>query len=595
MIATEGLDPVHEHEAAPVLTIDDLHVSFTMPIGVTPAVRGVDIEMRRGEILAVVGESGSGKSTVGLAILGLLAGNAEIRGSIILDGHEIVGAPREVSRSIRRTNVRAVFQDPMTSLNPTMRVGHQLEEGITDDTSPEEWLRLVGITEPARRLRAFPHQLSGGQRQRVLVAMAMAGRPSLVVADEPTTALDVTVQKQILRLFRRLRDERGTAFLFVTHDLSVASDIADRIVVLYAGRVAETGPVKAVASTPAHPYSAALLEARFDLQADRSHQLPTISGEGSAAAFGSEGCPFAPRCILAVTECLAAPPPLIPVGQHAGLAACIRSNEVTPTLWERTASDWPAGSISAEAGPLVEVINVRKSFAHRRFGSSKGRVDALRGVSLSIRGGESVAIVGESGSGKSTLLRLVARLIEPDEGSVSFITPDDPQLVYQDAYASLTPWLTVAELVGERLRRLGLSAVDRHEHVIQALRRVGLREETARLKPPSLSGGQRQRVALARAISVPPKLLLCDEPVSAMDVSLAAAMLNLLVSLRLQLGMAMLFVTHDLAAARYVADRVAVMKDGEIVEEGTTELVVSEPQSEYTKLLLASMPGTARV
>jgi peptide/nickel transport system ATP-binding protein len=423
----------------------------------------------------------------------------------------------------------------------------------------------------------------------------MAGRPSLVVADEPTTALDVTVQKQILRLFRRLRDERGTAFLFVTHDLSVASDIADRIVVLYAGRVAETGPVKAVASTPAHPYSAALLEARFDLQADRSHQLPTISGEGSAAVFGSEGCPFAPRCILAVAECLGAPPPLIPVGQHAGLAACIRSNEVTPTLWERTASDWPAGSISAEAGPLVEVNSVRKSFAHRRFGSSKGRVDALRGVSLSIRGGESVAIVGESGSGKSTLLRLVARLIEPDEGSVSFITPDDPQLVYQDAYASLTPWLTVAELVGERLRRLSISAVDRHEHVIQALRRVGLREETARLKPPSLSGGQRQRVALARAISVPPKLLLCDEPVSAMDVSLAAAMLNLLVSLRLQLGMAMLFVTHDLAAARYVADRVAVMKDGEIVEEGTTELVVTEPQSEYTKLLLASMPGIARV
>ena len=595
MIAAEGLDPVREHEAAPVLTIHDLHVSFTMPTGVTPAVRGIDIEMRRGEILAVVGESGSGKSTVGLAILGLLAGNAEIRGSIVLDGHEIVGAPREVSRSIRRTNVRAVFQDPMTSLNPTMRVGHQLEEGITDDTSPEEWLRLVGITEPARRLRAFPHQLSGGQRQRVLVAMAMAGRPSLVVADEPTTALDVTVQKQILRLFRRLRDERGTAFLFVTHDLSVASDIADHIVVLYAGRVAETGPVKAVASTPAHPYSAALLEARFDLQADRSHQLPTISGEGSAAAFGSEGCPFAPRCILAVAECLAAPPPLIPVVQHAGLAACIRSNEVTPTLWERTASDWPAGSISAKAGPLVEVNNVRKSFAHRRFGSSKGRVDALRGVSLSIRGGESVAIVGESGSGKSTLLRLVARLIEPDEGSVSFITPDDPQLVYQDAYASLTPWLTVAELVGERLRRLSLSAVDRHELVIQALRRVGLREETARLKPPSLSGGQRQRVALARAISVPPKLLLCDEPVSAMDVSLAAAMLNLLVSLRLQLGMAMLFVTHDLAAARYVADRVAVMKDGEIVEEGTTELVVSEPQSEYTKLLLASMPGIARV
>jgi peptide/nickel transport system ATP-binding protein len=595
MIAAEGLDPVHEHEAAPVLTIDDLHVSFMMPTGVTPAVRGVDIEMRRGEILAVVGESGSGKSTVGLAILGLLAGNAEIRGSIILDGHEVVGAPREVSRNIRRTNVRAVFQDPMTSLNPTMRVGHQLKEGITDDTSPEEWLRLVGITEPARRLRAFPHQLSGGQRQRVLVAMAMAGRPSLVVADEPTTALDVTVQKQILRLFRRLRDERGTAFLFVTHDLSVASDIADRIVVLYAGRVVETGPVKAVASTPAHPYSAALLEARFDLQADRSHQLPTISGEGSAAAFGSEGCPFAPRCILAVAECLDAPPPLIPVEQHAGLAACIRSNEVTPTLWERTASDWPAGSISAEAGPLVEVNNVRKSFAHRRFGSSKGRVDALRGVSLSIRRGESVAIVGESGSGKSTLLRLVARLIEPDEGSVSFITPDDPQLVYQDAYASLTPWLTVAELVGERLRRLSISAVDRHEHVIQALRRVGLREETARLKPPSLSGGQRQRVALARAISVPPKLLLCDEPVSAMDVSLAAAMLNLLVSLRLQLGMAMLFVTHDLAAARYVADRVAVMKDGEIVEEGTTELVVSEPQSEYTKLLLASMPGTARV
>jgi peptide/nickel transport system ATP-binding protein len=579
----------------PVLTVKDLHVSFTTAFGMTHALRGVDLEIHRGEILAVVGESGSGKSSLGLAILGLLAEQSQVQGSIALDDHEVVGAVRDVARNLRRSHVRAVFQDPMTSLNPTMRVGHQLEEAITDDTSSEEWLRLVGIPEPGRRLRTFPHQLSGGQRQRVMIAMAMAARPSLVVADEPTTALDVTVQRQILHLFRQLREEQGSAFLFITHDLAVASEIADRIVVLYAGRVAETGPVEAVVGSPAHPYSAALLEARFDLGADRGHQLPTISAPGSAAAVDMEGCAFAPRCILAVPDCIAAQPPLAPVQQHTGLAACIRSDEVTANLWEQTAADWPNRRVR-QPGPLVEISQVRKSFARQRFGSSSTRrIVALQGVSLAIALGESVAIVGESGSGKSTLLRLVAGLIPPDEGSIHFFVPDEPQLVYQDAYASLTPWLTVTDLVGERLRRQSLSRGERDDLVIKALQRVGLSKDVAALKPPNLSGGQRQRVAIARTIVVPPKLLLCDEPVSAIDVTLAAAMLNLLRTLRLQLGMAMLFVTHDLAAARFIADRVAVMNNGEIVEEGPTQEVILHPSSQYTRLLLASMPGVPDV
>jgi peptide/nickel transport system ATP-binding protein len=580
----------------PVLIVRDLRVQFSTREHDLRAIQGIDLEMRRGEILALVGESGSGKSTLGLAIQGLLEleSSAKVTGSILVDGQEVVGASKEASREIRRDKLRAVFQDPMTSLNPTMRIGRQLGEACTGGTEPVEWLRRVGISRPEERARAFPHQLSGGQRQRAMIAMAMAAGPALVVADEPTTALDVTVQAQILDLFRRLRDEIGTAFLFITHDLSVAAAIADRIVVLYAGRIVEVGPVLDVAHAPAHPYTAALLGARYGLDADKGHQLPTLEGEPPPAGSQLPGCAFAPRCLLAVAECEVASPPLREVAQHPGASACFRADDVTPRLWQRTSAAWPDGQELGDE-PLVRVVDVRRSFSHRRFGAANAnRVQALAGVSLEIRHGESVALVGESGSGKSTLLRVVAGLTTPDSGQVLFGAPDRPQMVYQDAYASLTPWLTVGELVGERLRRTGIRRSERRARVADAHQLVGLAPAIADIKPPRLSGGQRQRVAIARAIVVPPRLLLCDEPVSAIDVSLAAAVLNLLGSLRRRLNMAMLFVTHDLAAARFVADRIMVMKEGSIVEIGDADRVVRAPASEYTRALLASIPAMGR-
>jgi peptide/nickel transport system ATP-binding protein len=481
----------------------------------------------------------------------------------------------------------------MTSLNPTMRVGDQLAEAIVDTTAPEVWLERVGIQRAGDRIRAFPHQLSGGQRQRVMIAMAMAASPELVVADEPTTALDVTVQAQILALFRQLRADRGTSFLFITHDLSVATAIADRIVVLYAGRIVEAGPVLDVVTEPAHPYTAALLESRFDLSADKSRQLPTLRGEVDGA-IPDVGCSFAPRCILTVDQCRTEFPPTQKATQHSGSVACFRSDEVTPVLWKQRQAPWPPSEHGHSEDPVLRLTGVRKSFTQRRVGRGRERrVEALRGIDLEVGDAESVSIVGESGSGKSTLLRIIAGLITPDQGTVTLRDRERPQMIYQDAYASLTPWLTVGDLVEERLRHRGLSKRDRRGKVGDALRQVGLNPELAAARPPQLSGGQRQRVAVARAIVVPPRLLLCDEPVSAIDVSLAAVMLNLLQSLRLRLGLAMLFVTHDLAAARFVSDRIIVMRDGEIVEKGPANVVVSSPTSNYTRELLAAIPSMA--
>jgi peptide/nickel transport system ATP-binding protein len=580
--------------AKDILAVEQLDVRFHGAGREAHALRGVDLHISRSEIVALVGESGSGKSTLGLAVQGLLPGDAEpqVSGSILLAGTEVVGAAPGVTRKLRREVVRSVFQDPMTSLNPTMRVGRQLAEASVDAKPPEEWLERVGIPGPHDRVRAFPHQLSGGQRQRVMIAMAMAARPALVVADEPTTALDVTVQAQILGLFAKLREEQGTAFLFITHDLAVAAAIADRIVVLYAGTAAETGPVRDVVARPAHPYTAALLESRFDLDVDKDHPLPALRSETDSAAPGHM-CSFAPRCVLAEERCREEVPKPAPVTQHDGLAACFRSDAVTPEMWFQAESDWPRKETHPGRARVLEIGGVTKSFSRRRFGAAtEERVLALRDVSLEVGDGESVAIVGESGSGKSTLLRIVAGLVQPDLGKVRLRDADRPQMVYQDAYASLTPWLTVGDLVGERLRGRGLSRSERHARLTEALRQVGLPAHLLAARPPHLSGGQRQRVAVARAIVVPPPLLLCDEPVSAIDVSLAAVLLNLLQSIRLRLGLAMLFVTHDLAAARFVADRIVVMREGQIVEVGPADEVIRAPASSYTRDLIAAIPGT---
>jgi len=585
-----GVNPSHN---VPVLRVRDLHVRLHRSGRANNVLRGVDLSVEPGEIVALVGESGSGKSTLGFAVQGLLPDESgpQLTGSIQVCAEEIVGASREQLRNLRRDRLGAVSQDPMTSLNPTMRVGRQIAEAVHDRTPTVDWLERVGIPDPHRRQRAYPHELSGGQRQRVMIAIAMASRPALVIADEPTTALDVTVQSRILSTFRSLRDELGTAFLFVTHDLAVAAATADRIIVLYGGRVVEVGDVKSVIAAPGHPYTAALLESRFGLDVEKAHQLPTLPGESPSAGLEQRGCAFAPRCLLVMDMCTQSTPAVSPITQHDGGAACHRAKDVIPRLWQQGVRLWPPRSThrpleGAPTGVVVEARGVTKAYGHPRAVSSH----ALKGVDLVVDAEEAVALVGESGSGKTTLLRIIAGLVEPTSGQVSVRSLERPQMVYQDASASLTPWMTVGELVGERLRRRGLSRSTRNSTIGQALDRVGLPEALIRARPAQLSGGQRQRVAIARAIVVPPRLLLCDEPVSSLDVSLAASILNLLESIRRELGMAMLFVTHDLAAARFAADRVVVMYDGLVVEDGPADHVVHHPAEPYTRELLASMP-----
>ena len=586
----------------PVASVRDLHVTFRRGGRDLQAVRGVSFDVMPGEILGIVGESGSGKSVLGLSLLGLLPRDPApiVRGSATVCGVDMASASAEDRRRTRRRDLGAVFQDPMTSLNPTMRIGRQVYEA---SGSREESLRLldaVGIPEAERRLQQYPHELSGGLRQRVMLALAIAGSPKLVIADEPTTALDVTVQAQILALLRDLADEIGCAFVFVTHDLGVASQLADHVAVMYGGRLAEMADSASVLARPAHPYTIGLLESRLTMTSDRDHQLPTLPGEPPDPRELPEGCAFAPRCAHHEESCSVAPPPLVASGTHDGVAACIRLGDIhhpkTPTPASSPTPEWPPQSTTLAdygnpAGPALVLSGVTKEFSLRGAKRGHRRLQALRGIDLEVVRGGAVALVGESGCGKSTLLRVVAGLLESDDGSVTVGEGAPPQIVFQDAGASLTPWLTIGELIGERLQVGDVGRMGRKERVAEALALVGLPAEVAAAKPGQLSGGQRQRAAIARAIAIPPALLLCDEPTSALDVSLAATALNLLGRLRRELGMSLLFVTHDLAAARLVADRIAVMYLGRIVEMGPVDQVCEAPQHPYTKVLLRSVPG----
>jgi peptide/nickel transport system ATP-binding protein len=573
----------------PVAAVRNLHVTFRRGKERVRALRGVDLEIAPGEILGLVGESGSGKSALGLALLGLHPPTAEIAGSVELLGADMARASAETWRVARKQHLGAIFQDPMTSLNPTMRVGRQVAEAAGSTREALRLLEAVGVPDAGHRLRAFPHQLSGGLRQRVMIAIAIAGPPKLVVADEPTTALDVTVQAQVLALLRGLRDELGMAMLFVTHDLGVASQLADRIAVLYAGQVMEVGPARAVLGFAKHPYTRGLLESRLTMGTDRSRPVVALAGEPPSPHSVAVGCPFAPRCSLADDRCRAEAPPPVLSGETA-VACWHAGKEGSAGTASPSPSAWPPVRSRQGRGLAVLVHAATKSFVLRSGARRSKRIFALRDVNMEVGEGEAVAVVGESGSGKSTLLRAVAGLQGLDSGSVELGLPGRPQMVFQDAGASLTPWLSVASLVGERLVAARVPRAERAERVAAALAAVGLDPALASAKPRQLSGGQRQRVALARAIVVPPPILLCDEPTSALDVSLAATVLNLVGELRRRLSMAVLFVTHDLAVARVVADRVAVMREGQIVEEGPADEVTRSPRHAYTKELLASVP-----
>jgi len=576
-------------DAACVAAITDLHVTFRRNGRDVHALRGVSLDIATGEILGLVGESGSGKSVLGFTMLGLLP-QARVSGSVEVADTDMVTGDAKTLRKVRRLDLGAVFQDPMTSLNPTMRIGKQVAEAAGSDEEALKLLTAVGIPDPKRRFRAYPHELSGGLRQRVMIAIAIAGNPELIIADEPTTALDVTVQAQVLRLLLRLRDEIGCSIMFITHDLGVAAQISDRIAVLYAGRIAEIGPTADVLNQPAHPYTHGLLRSRLTLDTARHRKLAALAGSVPSPVTPLPGCAFAPRCVLATLACEATPPDPTTIAPGRVSACIVPFETVSTELGSRlttTTEDIEPETALAESSepPAVVLKDGVKAF---------GKLQALRGISLTVADGESVALVGESGSGKSTLLRVIAGLEKPTSGTIELAGGQRPQMVFQDAGASLTPWLSVGELISERLRRNGMSRSQRQDAVAEVLERVGLPLDIAKARAGQLSGGQRQRVSLARATVVPPSVLLCDEPTSALDVSLAASVLNLIGDLRRTLDMSVVFVTHDLSVARVVADRIAVMYLGRIVEIGPADDVINDPVHPYTRALVDSIPDLGR-
>lgn len=591
----------------PIASVTGLHVSFETRGGTLRALRGVDLSISSGEVVALVGESGSGKSVLASCLLGLPSQRATLEGTVLVSGIDMLRGPDERRRMARRHVLGAVFQDPLGALNPTMRVGRLLQErGLTGNRA-KKVLTDVAMPDVDRRLRQWPHELSGGLRQRVAIGFALGadgrlsesefdkgradgGAPLLLIADEPTTALDVSVQAQVLALFDRLRTEHSCALLLVTHDLAVAASIADRIVVLYAGRVCEDGPVADVLKTPAHPYTASLLAARLELDDSAGPPVPMIGSPPNPLSLPT-GCAFRPRCPRADDACAQAPPEPIPMGPRR-LVACLHTQK--PDATPRANAPIPVSTLRPSRSPtrdaggaVLTIDNVTKSFAAGRSGD---QVNAVRGVSLLLGAGDSVALVGESGCGKTTLLRVACGLTNPDSGSVTWSDGRRPQLVFQDAGASLTPWFSIERQVIERLRARGISATNAKTEASELFELVGLDEGVGAARPAQISGGQRQRAAIARALASAPSVLICDEPISALDASLSVRILDLLHAIRRERGVALLFVTHDLAAARYIADEVAVMYLGRIVEQAPSDLLFRQPLHPYTNGLLAASP-----
>lgn len=546
--------PVRMPTPEAVAVVDDLRLSLVRNGERREILHGVSLSIAPGEIVGLVGESGSGKSMLALALLGLLphSSTPETSGSVTVTGVDMQRSPDKELRRVRRESLGAIFQDPMTSLNPTMRIGRQIRESTGDDAESVRLLEAVGVRDATLRLRVHPHQLSGGLRQRVMAAIAVAGRPRLVIADEPTTALDVTVQAQLLQLLRELRDDLGCSVLLITHDLGVADQIADRLAVLHHGELVELGPARTVVTHPSHAYTRSLLESRLSLSSPRDERF--ADGDATTGVVG--GMPA---------------------------VAAVGHGDST------TVADGDAPANALVAKPAVRVRGLERTFRVKH-----GEVRALTGVDLDVAPGEGLAIVGESGSGKSTLLRIVAGLEKATAGTVE-IAPGGAQMVFQDAGSSLTPWMSVGHTLAERLRPLKLSKSDQKDRIEEALDAVGLPIDVTKARPSELSGGQRQRVALARATVVPPAVLLCDEPTSALDASLARSVLALIRDLRARLGMTVLFVTHDLAVARLMGDRIAVMQSGAVVELGTADQVTASPQHEYTRTLLAAVPEIREV
>ncbi len=621
--------------AGGLLSVEGLRIEFLTRGRWLPVMEDARFSVERGRTLGLVGESGSGKTVTALALMGLLPPSvSRASGSVRFEGRELIALGQAGMRRLRGNDMAMIFQEPMTSLNPAFTVGNQIAEQVRTHRGLSrhdawkvavEMLDRVEIPHAATRAADYPHAFSGGMRQRVMIAMALSCAPKLLIADEPTTALDVTTQAQIVELLHDLQRQEDMAMIFVTHDLGVIADVADDVVVMYAGQIVEQRTASDLFVRPRHPYTEALLHSIPQLTPPGA-PLHAIPGMVPRPDQFPEGCRFAPRCSYAQPACAERPVPIraaalpgaapaAPVEHGAtavSLARCARQDELVLSGPPADQVRGPAGAPAAPAGSgaaasVLEVADLVKDFA-RRSGILRrvnGSVRAVDHVSLHIPAGTTLGLVGESGSGKSTLARVVLRLIDPTAGTITVAGKDitalhgpalrrhreSMQLVFQDPYSSLDPKQSVADIVGEPLAiHTSMKRAEREQRVVQLLGQVGLGAHVMPRQPHEFSGGQRQRIAIARALALEPRLLVCDEPVSALDVSTQSQVINLLTDLQRELGVAYLFIAHDLSVVRHISDRIAVMYLGQIVEEGDADEVYDRPTHPYTAALLSSIP-----
>ncbi len=607
-----------------MLTIQNLTTDIDAESGTVRAVDALSLSIERGETFALVGESGCGKSMTALSILRLLPDAGRISaGSVNVDEVDVTQLPEARMRDVRGRRISIIFQEPSTSLNPVLTVGHQIIEVIERHTllrgaeslaKAIDWLKRVGIPEPERRVHTYPFQMSGGQKQRVMIAIALAADPDIVIADEPTTALDVTIQAQILDLLKELQASQKMALLLITHDLAIVSQMAHRVALMYAGQVIEVAEANTFFANPLHPYSANLFDALPD-SSKRGMRLAAIPGTVPLLNQTFGGCRFADRCGNVMDRCRTAPPQLKMVNaDHA--VRCVIYQDI-PSGEQATAvkrvsgesaalpQDRPAGGVVLDVRDYRVWFPIRKGLLKRTV----AHVKAVDGVSFTISAGRTLALVGESGSGKTTVGKAIMQLLRNGatiEGSALLegkpldqltgealrLARRSAQIVFQDPFASLNPRMRVNEILEEGVTSLcpEISPADRTARVVKLLDRVGLRRDAMSRYPHEFSGGQRQRLAIARALAVEPKLIVADEPTSALDVSVQAQILNLLKELQQELGVAYLFITHNFGVVEYLAHDIAVMKNGKLVEIGIAEDILQNPQHSYTRTLLAAVP-----
>ena len=608
----------------PLLQIKDLHTDIEIRSGVVRALSGVDLHVNPGETLGIVGESGSGKTMTALSLMGLLPQGGKVSsGSIILDGQDLTQLPLKEKRKLRGTKVGMIFQDPLTSLNPTMKIGLQVCEPLRvhEKLSKREALaraveilKRVGMPRPEVVINNYPHQLSGGMRQRVMIAMALVCKPRILIADEPTTALDVTTQMQILDLIDELRDEYKMGVILITHDLGVVAGHTDRVAVMYAGRIVETAPTKTLFTEPKHRYTSSLMAALPERALAAGTKLFSIPGAPPSLTNLPVGCRFAARCLWATDECRAGYPDLS--GDETHTFSCfhpVQEGDESPAVLQGKLDSNKTDGAAADVPQISHETLLDVKEASREYESAgsgffkreKGVVSAVDRVSITVKKGETYGLVGESGCGKSTVGRLIAGLEPPSGGAIELDGRDlatlkgrdavrihrDVQMMFQDSYAAMDPRMRIDQILAEpmSIQKTG-NARQIAERIMEILEQVGLTEEILDRYPHEFSGGQLQRIGFARSLTLAPDLIVADEPVSALDVSVQAQVLNLMKDLQQELGLSYLFISHDLAVVQYMADRIGVMYLGRIVEEGPASEVVKNPKHPYTKALIDSIP-----